>query len=58
LLNSLRAKRTLQAQFAASFATLVSPPTLGAVAVNARFVNRSGLPAARRPTCCSTPHAG
>ena len=36
--------RTLQAQFAASFATLVSPPTLGAVAVNARFLNRSGLP--------------
>ncbi len=38
--------RTLQAQLAASFATLVSPPTLGAVAVNARFLNRSGLPAA------------
>ena len=38
--------RTLQAQFAASFATLVSPPTLGAVAVNARFLNRSGLPPA------------
>ncbi len=38
--------RTLQAQFAASFATLVSPPTLGAVAVNARYLNRSGLPAA------------
>ena len=38
--------RTLQAQFAASFATLVSPPTLGAVAVNARYLNRSGLPPA------------
>lgn len=38
--------RTLQAQFAASFATLVSPPTLGAVAVNARYLNRAGLPAA------------
>jgi len=38
--------RTFQAQFAASFATLVSPPTLGAVAVNARFLNRSGLPPA------------
>ncbi|MGB8021094.1 MAG: flippase-like domain-containing protein [Candidatus Nanopelagicales bacterium] len=37
--------RTLQAQFAASFATLVSPPTLGAVAVNARYLNRAGLPA-------------
>lgn len=38
--------RTLQAQFAASFATLVSPPTLGAVAVNARYLNRAGLPPA------------
>ncbi|MGB7982315.1 MAG: lysylphosphatidylglycerol synthase transmembrane domain-containing protein [Candidatus Nanopelagicales bacterium] len=38
--------RTMQAQFAASFATLVSPPTLGAVAVNARYLNRSGLPPA------------
>jgi uncharacterized protein (TIRG00374 family) len=36
----------LQAQFAASFAKLVSPPTLGAVAVNARFLNRAGLPPA------------
>lgn len=38
--------RTMQAQFAASFATLVSPPTLGAVAVNGRYLNRVGLPAA------------
>ena len=38
--------RTVQAQLAASFATLVSPPTLGAVAVNARYLNRSGLPPA------------
>ncbi len=38
--------RTLQAQFSASFATLVSPPTLGAVAVNARYLNRAGLPPA------------
>ncbi len=38
--------RTLQAQLAASFATLVSPPTLGAVAVNARYLNRAGLPPA------------
>jgi uncharacterized membrane protein YbhN (UPF0104 family) len=38
--------RTMEAQFAASFATLVSPPTLGAVAVNARYLNRSGLPPA------------
>jgi uncharacterized membrane protein YbhN (UPF0104 family) len=38
--------RTFQAQLAASFATLVSPPTLGAVTVNARFLNRKGLPPA------------
>jgi uncharacterized protein (TIRG00374 family) len=38
--------RTMQAQFAASFATLVSPPTLGAVALNARYLNRAGLPPA------------
>ncbi|MGB7982309.1 MAG: lysylphosphatidylglycerol synthase transmembrane domain-containing protein [Candidatus Nanopelagicales bacterium] len=35
-----------RAQFAASLATLVSPPTLGTVAVNARFLNRSRLPPA------------
>lgn len=35
--------RTLQAQLAASFATLVSPPTLGAVAVNVRYLQRSGV---------------
>lgn len=35
--------RTLQAQLAASFATLVTPPALGSVAVNIRFLNRSGL---------------
>jgi uncharacterized protein (TIRG00374 family) len=44
--DRLRLVRTLQAQFAASFATLVSPPTLGAVAVNARYLNRAGLPPA------------
>ena len=44
--DRLRFLRTLQAQFAASFATLVSPPTLGAVAVNARYLNRAGLPPA------------
>lgn len=37
---------TFKAQLAASFATLVSPPTLGAVAVNARYLNRAGLPPA------------
>ncbi|HEX6886687.1 MAG TPA: lysylphosphatidylglycerol synthase transmembrane domain-containing protein [Candidatus Nanopelagicales bacterium] len=44
--DAMRFLRTVQAQFAASFATLVSPPTLGAVAVNARYLNRSGLPPA------------
>ncbi len=44
--DRLRFWRTLQAQFAASFATLVSPPTLGAVAVNARYLSRAGLPPA------------
>ncbi len=35
--------KTLQAQLAASFATLVTPPTLGSVAVNIRFLNKSGV---------------
>ena len=34
---------TLQAQFAASFATLVTPPTLGAVAINLRYLQRKGV---------------
>lgn len=38
--------RTFQAQLAASFATLISPPTLGAVAVNLRYLQRSGVNAA------------
>ncbi|MGV1003511.1 MAG: lysylphosphatidylglycerol synthase transmembrane domain-containing protein [Candidatus Nanopelagicales bacterium] len=42
----LRFWKTFQAQLAASFATLVSPPTLGAVAVNGRYLNRAGLPPA------------
>lgn len=33
--------RTMIAQLAASFATLVSPPTLGAVAVNVRYLQKS-----------------
>ena len=33
--------RTMVAQLAASFATLVSPPTLGAVAVNVRYLQKS-----------------
>lgn len=39
----LRLVHTLQAQVAASFATLVSPPTLGSIAVNVRYLQKSGL---------------
>lgn len=35
--------RTFQAQWAAAFATLVSPPTLGAFGVNLRYLQKSGL---------------
>ena len=35
--------RTVLAQLAGDFATLVSPPTLGAVAINMRFLQRAGL---------------
>ena len=35
--------RTFAAQLAAGFATLVSPPTVGAVAVNVRYLTKSGL---------------
>jgi len=35
--------KALQAQLAASFATLVTPPTLGSVAVNMRFLSRAGV---------------
>ncbi len=38
--------RTLLAQFAAAFATLVSPPTLGSVAINVRYLQRAKVPAA------------
>jgi uncharacterized membrane protein YbhN (UPF0104 family) len=35
-------ERTVMAQLAASFAALVTPPAVGGVAVNVRFVQRSG----------------
>jgi uncharacterized membrane protein YbhN (UPF0104 family) len=35
--------RTIAAQLAAGFATLVSPPTVGTVAVNVRYLQKSGL---------------
>jgi len=38
--------KTLQAQFAASFATLVTPPTLGSVAINVRYLSKQGMHAA------------
>ncbi len=39
----LRIMPTVGAQFAASFATLITPPTLGAVAINLRFLQRQGV---------------
>lgn len=36
-------QRTVLAQLAGDFATLVSPPTLGAVAINVRFLQRAGI---------------
>jgi uncharacterized membrane protein YbhN (UPF0104 family) len=38
--------KTLQAQFAVSFAILVTPPTLGSVAINIRYLSKQGLSAA------------
>jgi uncharacterized membrane protein YbhN (UPF0104 family) len=35
--------KTLLAQFATTFAALLSPPTLGTVAINGRFLQRAGL---------------
>jgi uncharacterized membrane protein YbhN (UPF0104 family) len=39
----LKLTRTVMAQLAGAFSTLVSPPTLGTVAVNMRFLTKSGL---------------
>lgn len=39
----LKLHRTVMAQVAGDFATLVSPPTLGAIAINVRFLQRAGL---------------
>lgn len=35
--------RTVLAQLAGDFATLVSPPTLGAIAINVRFLQKAGI---------------
>lgn len=41
--EKLKFWRTFETQLAASFATLVSPPTLGSVAVNVRYLQRAGV---------------
>ena len=41
--EKLRLSHTLQAQVAGDFATLVSPPTLGSIAINVRYLQKSGL---------------
>ena len=41
--EKLRLTRTLMAQIAGDFATLVSPPTLGSIAINVRYLHKSGL---------------
>ncbi len=41
--EKLNFARTIKAQLAASFATLVSPPTLGAIAVNVRYLQKAGV---------------
>lgn len=41
--EKLKLHRTILAQVAGDFATLVSPPTLGAIAINVRFLQKAGL---------------
>lgn len=41
--EQLRLSLTIGAQLAASFATLITPPTLGAVAINLRYLQRQGV---------------
>ena len=41
--EKLKFLRTTSAQLAAAFATLVSPPTLGAVGVNIRYLQKAGV---------------
>jgi glycosyltransferase 2 family protein len=41
--EKLSLHRTVLAQVAGDFATLVSPPTLGAIAINVRFLTKAGL---------------
>ncbi len=46
VLEKLPFYRTVQVQIAGAFVTLVSPPALGSVAVNGRYLQRSGLSSA------------
>ena len=46
VVEKLRVFHTFLTQLSAAFATLVSPPTLGAVAVNVRYLQRAKVPAA------------
>lgn len=41
--EKLKLHRTIAAQLAGDFATLVAPPTLGAVAINLRYLQKSGV---------------
>ena len=41
--EKLALHRTILAQLAGSFATLVSPPTIGSIAINVRFLQKAGL---------------
>ncbi|HEV7755794.1 MAG TPA: lysylphosphatidylglycerol synthase transmembrane domain-containing protein [Mycobacteriales bacterium] len=46
VVERLRFGRTLLVQIAASFVTLVAPATVGGVALNARYLQRAGVPPA------------
>lgn len=41
--EKLRLIRTMAAQLAGDFATLIAPPTLGAVAINLRYLQKAGV---------------
>ncbi len=47
VLERLRFIRTLLAQLAASFVTLVTPAAVGGAALNVRYLQRSGVPSAK-----------
>ncbi|MCW2567623.1 MAG: integral rane protein-like protein [Mycobacterium sp.] len=46
VVEGLRFGRTLLVQVAASFVTLIAPATVGGVALNARYLQRAGIPPA------------